>query len=79
MELMPVFSVQDMGEFLTTASLQGWSVLGTCSSTSKDGLEEADDKGVPVIHCSEYVIKEPTIIALGRCIKKTRKLMCAYA
>ncbi len=63
MELLPVFAVQDMGEFLSEASHEGWKILGTCSSTREDELD--DSKEVPVIQCSQYMVKEPTIIALG--------------
>ncbi len=63
MELLPVFAVQDMGEFLSEASHEGWKILGTCSSIHEDELD--DNKEVPVIQCSQYMVKEPTIIALG--------------
>ncbi len=65
MELLPVFAVQDMGEFLSEASREGWKILGTCIAPLVKMNCMDDSKEVPVIQCSQYMVKEPTIIALG--------------
>lgn len=61
MELTPVYSVNNIGEFLSEASDTGWKIFGTCSST----LNENSASNMPVLQCSQHIMKDPTIIALG--------------
>ncbi len=65
MELAPVYSVYNVGEFLSEADQTGWKILGTCSSNPEDEDAKEDTNDVPMLDCSQYTVKEPTIIALG--------------
>lgn len=62
MEVMDVFSTDDVGDFLQAKARQGWLVAGTVGSLAP---EIAQSSRIPVTSCSEFLWDRPTLLVLG--------------
>ncbi|PNI47495.1 MRM1 isoform 2 [Pan troglodytes] len=62
MEVMDVFSTDDLTGFLQTKAQQGWLVAGTvgCPST-----EDPQSSEIPIMSCLEFLWERPTLLVLG--------------
>ncbi|XP_011809023.1 PREDICTED: rRNA methyltransferase 1, mitochondrial [Colobus angolensis palliatus] len=62
MEVMDVFSTDDLTGFLQTKAQQGWLVAGTvgCSRT-----EDPQSSKIPITSCLEFLWDRPTLLVLG--------------
>ncbi|XP_066492291.1 rRNA methyltransferase 1, mitochondrial [Tiliqua scincoides] len=58
MEVLDVFSTDDLQSFLKEKARQGWEVLGTVGH-----MKPQDD--IPVVRCSDFHWTRPTILLLG--------------
>jgi 21S rRNA (GM2251-2'-O)-methyltransferase len=60
MEMMTVFSLANMPDFLSAAQTCGWEVVGTCSPEAMN-----KQTPVPVHDVTDYSLSQPTILVLG--------------
>ncbi|KAM9525836.1 rRNA methyltransferase 1, mitochondrial [Guaruba guarouba] len=58
MEVLDVYSTDDLQSFLKAKAAEGWEVLGTVSKPE-------DAENIPVISCSEFRWNKPVIIVIG--------------
>ncbi|KAM4648507.1 rRNA methyltransferase 1, mitochondrial isoform 1-T1 [Amazona ochrocephala] len=58
MEVLDVYSTDDLQSFLKAKAAEGWEVLGTVSKPE-------DAENIPVISCSEFRWNKPIIIVIG--------------
>uniref|UniRef100_A0A672UVW3 rRNA methyltransferase 1, mitochondrial n=2 Tax=Strigops habroptila TaxID=2489341 RepID=A0A672UVW3_STRHB len=58
MEVLDVYSTDDLQSFLKAKAAEGWEVLGTVSKPE-------DAESIPVISCSEFQWNKPVIIVIG--------------
>ncbi|NXX86854.1 MRM1 methyltransferase, partial [Urocolius indicus] len=58
MEVLDVYSTDDLQSFLKAKTAEGWEVVGTVSKP-----QEVED--VPVISCSEFQWDKPVVIVIG--------------
>ncbi|XP_061326018.1 rRNA methyltransferase 1, mitochondrial [Pezoporus flaviventris] len=58
MEVLDVYSTDDLQSFLKAKAAEGWEVLGTVSKPE-------DAENIPVISCSEFQWNKPVIIVIG--------------
>ncbi|XP_055982506.1 rRNA methyltransferase 1, mitochondrial [Sorex fumeus] len=61
MEVMAVFSTDDLAGFLQTKARQGWLVAGTVGCTP----DSSHHPEVPVTSCLEFQWDQPTLLVLG--------------
>lgn len=75
MELMPVYSVNHLENFLKEAKESGWEILGTAGPRIPHDLDGNADswhddrkkrKEIPQVDCREFTKQGPTLLALGR-------------
>ncbi|XP_032177933.1 rRNA methyltransferase 1, mitochondrial [Mustela erminea] len=62
MEVMDVFSTDDLASFLQAKSRQGWLVAGTVSCP---GPEISPSSDIPITSCLEFLWDRPTLLVLG--------------
>ncbi|ELW61756.1 rRNA methyltransferase 1, mitochondrial [Tupaia chinensis] len=62
MEVMDVFSTDDLAGFLQAKARQGWLVAGTVACL---GPESAQPPKTPTISCLEFLWDRPTLLVLG--------------
>ncbi|XP_047564526.1 rRNA methyltransferase 1, mitochondrial [Lutra lutra] len=62
MEVMDVFSTDDLAGFLQAKSRQGWLVAGTVSCP---GPEISLSSDIPITSCLEFLWERPTLLVLG--------------
>ncbi len=70
MELMPVYTVGHLENFLKEARTNGWNILGTAGPEAEDPRDseswhEKERKVIPQIDCNDYSKQGPTLLALG--------------
>ena len=70
MEIMPVFSVSHLQNFLTSAKENGWSILGTSGFPSamdkkKQDENKKESRKLKTMNCQEYVKKSPVLLVVG--------------
>lgn len=65
MELMPVYSVSHLADYLERASQVGWTVMGTDSSQQPSSSSSQTTSGVTLMDCREFTLESPTILVLG--------------
>jgi len=73
MELMPVYSISHLQNFLTSVKENGWSVLGTSGFPSAMDKKKQNDqknekrkeKMLKTMNCQEYVKKSPVLLVVG--------------
>ncbi|XP_047401063.1 LOW QUALITY PROTEIN: rRNA methyltransferase 1, mitochondrial [Sciurus carolinensis] len=62
MEVMDVFSADDLAGFLQAKAQQGWLVAGTVGF---QGSESPSSSKTPIISCLEFLWDRPTLLVLG--------------
>ncbi|CAI9162582.1 unnamed protein product [Rangifer tarandus platyrhynchus] len=62
MEVMDVFSIDDLAGFLQARARQGWLVAGTVGCP---GPEIAPSSKIPITSCLEFLWDRPTLLVLG--------------
>ncbi|XP_032946206.1 rRNA methyltransferase 1, mitochondrial [Rhinolophus ferrumequinum] len=62
MEVMDVFSTDDLDGFLQAKARQGWLVAGTVGCP---GPEISRSSGIPIVSCLEFLWDRPTLLVLG--------------
>ncbi|KAM5273446.1 rRNA methyltransferase 1, mitochondrial [Ctenodactylus gundi] len=62
MEVMDVFSTDDLAGFLQAKTGQGWLVAGTVSCSAPEMSQSSE---IPVISCLEFLWDRPTLLVLG--------------
>ncbi|XP_055113035.1 rRNA methyltransferase 1, mitochondrial [Symphalangus syndactylus] len=62
MEVMDVFSTDDLTGFLQTKAQQGWLVAGTVGCPS---AEDPQSSEIPITSCLEFLWDRPTLLVLG--------------
>ena len=75
MELMPVYSVSHLENFLKAAKSSGWHILGTAAGSDPGQQEEGGEGGdtrsvmkrnaMPSVDCHDYIKQGPTLLVLG--------------
>lgn len=71
MELMPVYTVSHLENFLKEARGNGWEILGSAGPHLEEAREseswhkQEKKKEIPQIDVYEYCKQAPTILALG--------------
>ncbi|XP_046279180.1 rRNA methyltransferase 1, mitochondrial isoform X1 [Marmota monax] len=63
MEVMDVFSTDDLAGFLQAKARQGWLVAGTVGCL---GPEVSQSSQTPIMSCLEFLWDQPTLLVLGR-------------
>lgn len=61
-EVMDVFSTDDLDGFLQARARQGWLVAGTVGCP---GPEISRSSGIPIVSCLEFLWDRPTLLVLG--------------
>ncbi|XP_019588067.2 rRNA methyltransferase 1, mitochondrial isoform X2 [Rhinolophus sinicus] len=62
MEVMDVFSTDDLDGFLQAKARQGWLVAGTVGCPRP---EISRSSGIPIVSCLEFLWDRPTLLVLG--------------
>ncbi|XP_040125038.1 rRNA methyltransferase 1, mitochondrial isoform X2 [Ictidomys tridecemlineatus] len=62
MEVMDVFSTDDLAGFLQAKARQGWLVAGTVGCP---GPEVSQSSQTPIMNCLEFLWDQPTLLVLG--------------
>ncbi len=82
MEIMPVFSISHMKNFLSSAQEHGWSILGTSGFPTVNGSsskvvnankpvnakkqKQEEQKALKTMNCQEYVKNSPVLLIVGK-------------
>ncbi|XP_075417570.1 rRNA methyltransferase 1, mitochondrial [Tenrec ecaudatus] len=61
-EVMDVYSADDLAGFLQTKARQGWLVAGTVGCP---GPEIPESPNIPITSCLEFLWEQPTLLVLG--------------